>query len=214
MHIFEERYKEMISRCLADDAPFGIVLLEEQSSENSDNSIVLHTTGTLARIEQAEELPDGRYNITVRGESRFAIDEVHQCEPYLTASVRPVWDLTDDPLDLQPLYDSASELFKSYVAALYKGSKLPGLQMPQDAVFLSYAIAATLQIDVAEKQQMLAANSAKSRLELGVELLKRELSSLAYVTPDNLASLSENDNLERTISRVDPSYSHQYFSRS
>ncbi len=214
LHIFEDRYRAMVADCLERDAPFGIALSEQDSEPDGLAMTSLHTTGTLARIEQAEKLPDGRYNITIRGESRFLIQEVYHDQPYLTASVRPVWDTTDDALDLQPLFDMAAELFREYIGILYRHSAFTTLQMPQDAAFLSYAIAAVLQIDLSEKQLLLATDSPKSRLEQSIELLKREIASAQSEEADLPTESDPETENSRTISLLDSSYRNKYFSRS
>ena len=214
LHIFEERYKAMIADCLERDAPFGIALSEQEADSGDLQVTSLHTTGTLARIEQAEKMPDGRYNITIRGESRFLIQEVYHDAPYLTASVRPVWDTTDDALEMQPLFDVAGELFREYIGLLYRRDALTSLQMPQDAAFLSYAIAAVLQIDLSEKQLLLATDSPKLRLQQSVELLKREIACAGALAADDSASSESEIENSRTISSVDASYRQKYFSRS
>ena len=214
LHIFEERYKSMIADCLERDTPFGIALSEQESDSSDIQVTSLHTTGTLARIEQAEKTPDGRYNITIRGESRFLIQEVYHDAPYLTASVRPVWDTTDDALEVQPMFDVASELFREYIGLLYRRSVLSSLQMPQDAAFLSYAIAAVLQIDLSEKQLLLATDSPKLRLQQSVELLKREIACAVAIAPENPAPSDDEAENSRTISMLDSSYRQKYFSRS
>ena len=87
LHIFEPRYREMITRCREDNIPFGVVLIQqgEETGEDAIPSVV----GTTAQITQHEELPDGRMNIEVVGETRFRIREVHDSQPFLSARVEP-----------------------------------------------------------------------------------------------------------------------------
>lgn len=61
LHIFEERYKEMINHCIATDSPFGIVLLEQGAAEEGRSRVEAKLTvvGTTAAITQVQHLPEG-----------------------------------------------------------------------------------------------------------------------------------------------------------
>ena len=52
LHLFEPRYREMVGRCLADDAPFGVVLIRE-GRETGPSIPDLASVGTLAEIREA-----------------------------------------------------------------------------------------------------------------------------------------------------------------
>ena len=62
LHIFEDRYLELVSDCVAQEIPFGIVLFREGKLEQM---------GCTARISKVEELEDGKRDIVVTGERRF-----------------------------------------------------------------------------------------------------------------------------------------------
>ena len=95
LHIFEPRYREMILRCREERSPFGIVLI--QNGEESGEEAVPHRIGTTARIAQHEEMPDGRMNILVFGETRFHVTQTRHDKPYLCAQVEPFWEQPGDP---------------------------------------------------------------------------------------------------------------------
>src|SRR5258708_12127045 len=61
LHIFEERYKLMITECIRDSRPFAVVLIPSAHEVGPDATI--HTVGTTAHISQVENLNDGRVNI-------------------------------------------------------------------------------------------------------------------------------------------------------
>jgi Lon protease-like protein len=88
LHIFEERYKRMIARCLADRQPFGVVLLQQGTAEHQPGQEVIpYTVGCTAQITQAEVVSDGRMNIVAIGQERFHILSFDHSEPYLTGAV-------------------------------------------------------------------------------------------------------------------------------
>jgi uncharacterized protein len=223
LHIFEERYRLMIGRCVERGEPFGVVLLQHGTEvETGSSDRRLHPVGTTARIEKAEHLSDGRYFIGVRGETRFRILEEFDDELYLTARVRLMSERGGDALTVQPVFDAASELFREYVGRLLSGSKLrlSTLQLPQDPALLSYAIGASLQVTLCERQKLLEAASIGSRLQREVEIMRSE--RLEYGEPAQMDAESEfegdagepGQTDRRTISRVDPSYSQCFYSRN
>src|SRR5262245_51759248 len=85
LHIFEERYKLMINRCIDQDTVFGLVLLREDASHESESTI--HHVGVTARVVEVERLDDGRLNILCAGESRFRITEFTGRDPYWTGLI-------------------------------------------------------------------------------------------------------------------------------
>jgi len=95
LHIFEERYKAMLQRCLRDRMPFGIVLVREGGRmSRGPNSV-----GTLAQVTQVNEIPEGQcavpaphrgncYHIVCRGSERFRVTALDRREAeYLVGDV-------------------------------------------------------------------------------------------------------------------------------
>ena len=67
LHIFEERYQELIEECLAQDVEFGLVFADDDG---------IRDVGTRARVaEVLTRFEDGRLNILVEGGERFQVDE-------------------------------------------------------------------------------------------------------------------------------------------
>jgi Lon protease-like protein len=86
LHVFEERYKEMIGQCLGENQPFGVVLIKE--GEEVGEPAIPYEVGTGAHIAQAVPLAEGRMNIVVTGTKRFRILDTVQERPYLVSRVR------------------------------------------------------------------------------------------------------------------------------
>jgi Lon protease-like protein len=178
LHIFEERYKLMINTCLAQDKPFGVVLI--YSGPEVGGSAIPHSAGTVARIANWEWLPDGRMNIITVGERRFRIVEyANNSElPYLVGSVEYWDDEPDEFPDLPKLVGDVSHNFVDYLTLIMSlaDQVLPvsQLRLPNDPSMLSYHIASNLQIDVNEKQDLLEEPSAVARLRRELALLRRE----------------------------------------
>jgi Lon protease-like protein len=118
LHIFEERYRLMIGRCLERRDPFGVVLIR-QGSEVGNGDTRLAEIGTVARIRQASRYADGRLDVVTVGVRRFRIDALHAArEPYLTAEVT----LLDEPMgtigDARHLSQRVGRSFLRYLELL------------------------------------------------------------------------------------------------
>jgi Lon protease-like protein len=96
LHIFEERYKAMLQRCLRDQIPFGVALIRDTGRFGRGSP---HSVGTLARITSVDEIPEGRcavpaphhgscFHINCRGEQRFRVTALDRREAeYMMAEV-------------------------------------------------------------------------------------------------------------------------------
>lgn len=93
LHIFEERYRLMVNRCIERGEPFGVVLLREGSEVGPLRGQVA-AVGTTAAIRRAGTYPDGRLDILTVGQQRFRLEGVDNVsEPYLVGQV----SLLDEP---------------------------------------------------------------------------------------------------------------------
>jgi Lon protease-like protein len=177
LHIFEDRYKELIGGCLASGEPFG-VLLDRNGNEVGDDLDPV-AVGTTATIDEATRLTDGRMNILTRGERRFHVERVIAKKPFWTAQV----SFLEEPVGrgaAATIRAIAAERFTDYLQALLAlfGRELEDLRMPEDITASSYLIADTLQVDGAVKQQLLEAPTSIDRLRAEMVLLERETTRL------------------------------------
>lgn len=163
LHIFEERYKLMISECIAKDMPLGIVLFDGQ---------YLHTVGCMARVtEVTRRYEDGRMDIMTRGQQRFIIQKVITEKPYMEAYVNFFEDADTIPLDdLQPLVEKARDLLKE-LTNLDQLTEDISLLAQSSPLKLSFAIAALEGFTIAERQRFLEMTSTAERIKKGVEAL-------------------------------------------
>jgi Lon protease-like protein len=85
LQIFEPRYLDMVSRCMREDAPFGVVLIRAGSDTWRPGGAgpELFQIGTQARIIDFNQLGNGRLGVTVRGERKFRIREVSEQPDHL-----------------------------------------------------------------------------------------------------------------------------------
>ncbi len=98
LHIFEERYRLMISRCIDRGEPFGVVLIREGRDVGPLTGEVA-AIGTTAAIRRVGTYPDGRLDILSVGQQRFRLESVDNVsEPYLVGQV----SLLDEPTGPEP----------------------------------------------------------------------------------------------------------------
>lgn len=93
LHIFEDRYRLMIARCIERSEPFGVVLVRSGPDVGPIDGRMAEI-GTTAAIRRAGRYPDGRLDILTVGEQRFRLESVDtESEPYIVARVT----LLDEP---------------------------------------------------------------------------------------------------------------------
>src|SRR5678809_765693 len=110
LHIFEERYKLMINRCIDQADIFGLVLLNEDADQENEESIL--RVGVTARVVQVDRLDEGRLTVLCAGESRFRILEFTGNAPYWTADVEFFDDDPEVADGLQEAYQRVSKLYR------------------------------------------------------------------------------------------------------
>lgn len=74
LHIFEHRYRQMTADALASNHLIALVLLKPDWADGYDGRPAIEPVACLAEIVEHERLPDGRYNLKVRGVARFSIE--------------------------------------------------------------------------------------------------------------------------------------------
>jgi len=168
IHVFEERYRLMIGRCLEEGLPFGVVLI--RAGREVGGPAVPYSVGTTARIRRVQRLEDGRLNILAQGERRFRILQVRQQEPYPLAEVELLQD--EDGADPQATA-AVAQLFQRYVQLMLTtaGQWSRPRPLPQEAAALADLVAHHLAIDPRRKQALLETLSVRRRLEMEGEIL-------------------------------------------
>ena len=159
LHIFEERYKELIEECLESEEEFGLVYADDDG---------IRDVGTRARIvEVLTQFDDGRLNILVEGGERFRLDELTDGRSFHTGEVSPVED-EDDPADAASI-DEAIRLFGVLREVTESEVDAPESDAPQ----LSYVLAGKVELPAEVKLELLREVSERRRIELVQDLLEK-----------------------------------------
>src|SRR3954447_2313508 len=96
LHIFEPRYRQMVDEALKGDRIVGMVLLRPGWEGNYEGRPDVYAIGCAGVITHAERLPDGRFNIVLRGMEKFRISSEDTDRLYRVAQVVPVPEPLDD----------------------------------------------------------------------------------------------------------------------
>jgi Lon protease-like protein len=174
LHVFEPRYRVMMQHCLEGDGEFGVVLIERGSEVGGGDT--RFEIGTLARIIQATELPDGRYAIASVGRGRLQVLQWLAEDPFPRAEVEPLFESEPTPTTRR----GRDRVFAAFGEVLRLWHQLDArvpTEIPpasDDAVRDVFEVAATAPIGPLDAQRVLAASS-----ELRGSLLEQMLEELA-----------------------------------
>lgn len=174
LHIFEERYKQLIGTCLAGDGAFGVVLI--RSGDEVGEPAEPHDVGTTALITDVVKYDDGQLDLHTFGMRRFQVLEVVQKKPYLVGRVQ--WIDDSDAAASESLAEGAEVglAFRAYFTVLLQLSNqwVRTLDLPAGPEELSYLVGARLDVPPLEKQRLLAITSTLERLLAERALLQAE----------------------------------------
>jgi len=172
LHVFEERYQEMMRDSLDSGTSFGVVAIRDGKEVGGE--AVPRGVGTLARIVHVERLPDGRINLLITGASRFRVGRRVDGKAYARAEVEYLEEESEGVPD--HLVASLQTTFNSYLRALRQVTRgytdLPDLPSEPDA--LSYLVATTVETSIDARQQLLESAGSRDRIELELKILRRE----------------------------------------
>jgi Lon protease-like protein len=150
LHIFEERYREMVGECLAETKPFGVV------RANGDQMAIVGCTAKIVRV--VERYADGRMDILCEGMAQFEIDGLDESRKFLQADVEFFED--EGARSTRPDREDCAAL---HFATLH----LAGIESPATHLDLNapvaFQLADALPSDLGFKQQLLASRSDADR---------------------------------------------------
>jgi Lon protease-like protein len=188
LSVFEERYRALVRQLLAlpDGTPreFGVVAIQrgwEVDHHTGDSTtLTLHEVGCSAEIRQVTEHSDGRFDLVTVGRRRFAIRDIDGgSAPYLIGDVRWLDEAEGPDGEADRLTPGLLDLYQRYLRLIRPDEA--GEQVPDDPVVLSHLIAATAALPLTERQALLAAPDAATRLRAERRLLAREITLLGQV---------------------------------
>ena len=181
LHIFETRYQEMVNYCLEKHMPFGVVLIEKGAQVGAP--AIPQRIGTTARIRQVQRHADGCMDIQTLGMQRFHIEDLDYSKSYLTASVRQVPMVNAATRSASQLSQRLRPKLVEYMDLLKQAhsAKIDLSFVPHDPKPLALMVAASLQLNNAEKQTLLELPGIPDMLRHEIHLLNREILLLKHM---------------------------------
>ena len=168
LHIFEPRYRQMVADALAGDRIIGMVMLRPGYEDEYEGNPPIYEIGTAGVIAHVDELPEGRYNIVLRGLTKFRVTSEDQSRAYRVADVDAIPEpLADD--ERAPLRRHRPVLLALLVDDTRETP--PPDELPDDA--LVDGLAQFLGMSRFDRMDLLREHGALARAEALVALLDR-----------------------------------------
>ena len=166
---------KLIDDVVAGDRLLGLVLQRNPEAENPGPD-EMHPVGCAARVLKMLKFPDNTVRVLVEGLWRVRITNYTRMDPYLTASVELMKDETENSVELTAMLRNAQTQFQEIIKlspALSEQIKVAALNT-EDAGQLTDLFAVNLNLELADRQNLLEVVSVKERLALLLPMLNRE----------------------------------------
>jgi Lon protease-like protein len=184
LHIFEQRYRQLVRDLLDQPEPrrFGVIAIRKGRETGADGVTALHEVGCVATVRQVKPLDDGRYDLVAVGTERFRLLALDRSLPYFKGEVELLTEKVEGGADMEAQRVQAA--FRGYLNALADrgGGVISVADLPDEPLLLSYIVAAAMIIDLPERQALLAAPDGLTRLRAERSLLVREIGMVRATT--------------------------------
>jgi Lon protease-like protein len=181
LHIFEQRYREMINTCIEEESQFGVVLIDD--GDEVGGGATPCAVGTAARITKVTRQDDGRLNIVAVGTQRFEVLSLDHSKSYLQATVKPLPVVNGSTRLANDLVHKLMPRIFEYVDLLEQATKqkLPINRLPEDPSTLAILVAIGMQAPAKDKQTLLEKAGIPEMLAYEAHLLSREALFLRHM---------------------------------
>jgi uncharacterized protein len=176
LHIFEMRYREMVKDSLAGDRLIGVSLLRPGWDHDAEGRPAIYPVGCVGLISHVEELPDGRYNMVLRGVEKFrVVREEEQTRAYRRAAVDYFEERMTDA-DRESVRRQRHQLERLLTAVADAPEQTFPSNLSDEEVI--NALAQYLDLEPIERQALLEQDGVARRCGALIELLEmKELST-------------------------------------
>ena len=178
----DQQWVRLLSDAVSNRQPIGIVLLREPTADTNDFAN-LHEIGTAANIVRLLKLPDGSLQVLLQGAARIRIaHDPSQTSPYFRSDVEPLPSGLAEPASVQVegLVKNLQSLFQRVVTLSPVLPDEMGIAVANidDPGRLADFVAANIDIELEQRQEILQELDALARAHRVTELLTRELEVL------------------------------------
>ena len=174
LHIFEPRYRQMVADALEGDRIIGMVLLRAGYEADYQGRPAIYDVGCAGVITHSQALPDGRYDIVLRGIEKFRMTSEDQSRPYRIGRIDAVAE-TISPHEAQPLRQQRQRLEAVLAAAIERVRAEPRFPPSVPDEDLVNALAQYLELDIVERQALLECDGVLARCRALIDLLEMKL---------------------------------------
>ena len=173
LHIFEPRYRQLVDDALKGDRIIGMVLLRPGWEADYGGRPAVYPIGCAGVITHAERLPDGRFNIVLRGMEKFRVIGEESGKAYRVARVDAVPEPAADLVRAE--MRSQRRRLESLLVPQHEvqpEAKVPSSMADEDLV---NALAQYLEFEPVEKQALLERDGVLNRCRSLIELLEMKV---------------------------------------
>ena len=186
LHIFEERYRQLVRDLLDQPEPrsFGVIAIRKGRETGIDGVAALHEIGCTATLREVTPHQDGRFELVTVGTRRFRLLGLDHSQPYLRGEIDLLAERAGDEATAALTAAAVRRAFREYldVLATRGAARVHVPDLPDEPVLLSYLVAASMIVDLSDRQALLAEPDAAGRLAAERALLARETSILRTLT--------------------------------
>jgi uncharacterized protein len=186
LHIFEDRYKELVRDLLDGPEPrrFGVIAIKKGRETGVEGVSSLYEVGCTATLRETEGNDHGGYEVVAVGTQRFRLDALDESRAYLQGEVEFLAEDEGDSASAGRAAHLVAEAFQAYLDVLTAQglAQVNVPEVPEEPVLLSYLVAASMIIDLPDRQALLAEPDSLSRLTAERAMLVRETTMLQTLT--------------------------------
>lgn len=180
LHVFEPRYRALVTDCLRHGQEFGVVLIERGTEVGGGDS--RFGVGTVARIRESAQLPDGRWAVMGVGTRRIRVRSWLPDDPYPLALVEDLAEPIPDPAD-SPLLAEAESAVRRALALAGELDEAPvpaTFELAEDPMVAVWQLPAVAPLGPVDQQRLLEVEEPASRLRLLTTMASEAAAVLAY----------------------------------
>ena len=181
LHVFEPRYKKMVTDALQAEQRIGMILLRPGWQAHYFENPEVCPTGGMGVIEEHVQREDGEYDILLKGQSRFRVLGFVQDHPYRVARIRLLRERSPQP-------DQEAQVSSQLLRLLEKLDhyNFPDTLDLEKAAHMDFrtlvnSICSSLQISVSDKQWLLEKGDVGARATTLLGLLETKLNQVRAV---------------------------------
>ena len=171
LHIFEPRYRAMVADALRGDRIIGMTLLQPGFEADYDGRPAVYPLGCAGLITHSEVLPDGRFNIVLRGMEKFRIVGEDDSHSYRLAHIEAIAETVIEA-DRTEIRNCRPRLEAALAATVDRSSGEPRLPPAVPDEDLVNALAQYLPLEPLERQALLEREGITARCRGLIELLE------------------------------------------